>query len=529
MRRLPASAAALICAALLVSCSGGAAESTAADTKTDTVETVTEEQTEDNWNGPEDMGKKYYFSADGSDENSGECESEPWKNLSRLNGTILSAGDKVLLRRGDVWNERLEIRGKGSEEARIYVGPYGDGDGMPCISLSNSRDDIAVLCEDTTEGLCYIWIDGIDVRNSTLGVYFRFAKSTENRGIRVSNCRFTNINCPDLMNEALTDLSWLGAERAGLDGGGAYEYIWPAAINVGGRPPLPLSATEIPGVCAPSCVVSGIEICDCEFISCVVGVGANCYNYHYGMGENQFRGYTKNWKISRLRATGTMTVFNFDSCSFGYDGTEQSEYGIFEDIICTGGMEGFTMSAGTTLALFSSCCDLYIKNSRFSGCRNNGAPDGCGFDFERDDHNITLDSCVIDNNDGQGVLVMDTVLYDQVTKTESHTPNTDCAVINCLFYNNMRNVYNGNYKFDVLVFNRENENFTVSGNTFYYRRNTSGAASVRINRSNSNDLPAGAVKKGVICENNTLVCRENESDLPDIDALIEETFGRPYK
>ncbi len=520
---------AIICAAALFSCESGAPDPVGASTEkktekdtgkeTETVaKTVTEAICMTEKYDLNEGGRRFYFSSEGSDSDSGDSENSPWKSLSKLSGVTLRASDRVLLRRGDVFNERLVIRGKGEENAWIFVGAYGDPEKpAPCISLGGGRDDIAILCDDGKDGLGYIWIDGLQIGNSCLGIYFRFDQSTDNRGIRVTDCSFENINCPELMTEALTDVSFLAAEKAGLDnGGGAYEYIWPTAINIGGRPKLPLAAVKINGVCAPSTVVSDIEIERCTFDSCVIGVGANCYSYHYGMGENQFREYTKNWSVQDLYSKNTMTAFNFDACSFGYDGTENSRYGIFENIICDGGMENYTMSFGTTLALLSSCCDLYIKNSRFSGCKNNGRPDGCGFDFERDDHNITLDHCVIDNNEGQGVLVMDTVVYDQVSKTDVHTPNTGCKIINCLFYNNMTNVYNGNYKYDVLVFNRENTDFTVSDNTFCYRETTNGKASVRINKNG----PVGAVKKGFTIENNKTYSYKTRSDMPDIETLI---------
>ncbi len=519
--------AVFIFAAALFSCADfvqndtatGPTAATEKETETNTVTTETAaEQITEKYDLSED-GRRFYFSSDGSDENIGDSEDSPWKSLSKLSDITLSPADRVLLRRGDVFGERLVIKGKGEENAWIFVGAYGDPEKpAPLISLTGSRDDIAVLCDDRRDGLGYIWIDGLQIENTCLGIYFRFDQSTDNRGIRVTDCSFVNINCPELMEEALTDVGFLAAEKAGLDnGGGAYEYIWPTAINIGGRPKLPLAAVKINGVCAPSTVVSDIEIGNCTFDSCVIGVGANCYSYHYGMGENQFREYTKNWSVKDLYSKNTMTMFNFDACSFGYDGTEDSRYGLFENIICDGGMETYTMSFGTTLALFSSCCDLYIKNSRFSGCKNNGQPDGCGFDFERDDHNITLDHCIIDNNEGQGVLVMDTAVYDQVSKTEVRTPNTDCKIINCIFYNNMKNVYNGNYRYDVLVFNRENENFTVSDNVFYYREATAGKAKVKINRSG----PVGAVKTGLTIEKNKLYSYKTESDMPDLGTVIK--------
>ena len=496
-------------------------QTTANQEKTETEEEETEPVETRKYELSE-KGKRYYFAVDGDDINTGDSEEKPWKSLSKLEKITLNPGDRVLLHRGDTFNERLTVRGNGEADAWIYIGGYGEG-AKPRIALNNDKNDIAILCDDNKTGLNYIWIDGLETADSLLGIYFRYTESTDNRGVRVTNCRFDNINCPELMKEALSGVDFLGEKKADLDeNGGAYEYIWPTAINIGGRPPLPLASVTIKGVCAPATVVSNITVEDCEFYSTIVAVGANCYNYHYGTGENQFREYTKNWSVRNLYSKNTMTMFNFDACTFGYDGSEKSEYGIFENIICDSGMENYSMSAGTTLALFSSCCDLYVKNSRFSGCKNNGYPDGCGFDFERDDHNITLYNCVIDNNEGQGVLVMETVLYDQVSKTEQHTPSTNCKIINCLFYNNMKNVYGENYKYDVTVFNANNENFTVSDNVFYYREYTGGAAHVKINKANSKYSPVGTVKKGFIMDNNEMILCKDESELPDINALISD-------
>lgn len=521
MKRIRLTAALL--ALLLCSCTEIPADTEiTGDAENTTTVTVTEpeaDMTKEQRYELSDEGNRYYFSADGDDSADGKTAETAKKSLSFCDSLTLSPGDRILLRRGDVWHERLNVRGKGSAEAPVYVGSYGDG-GLPAprISLSCERDDIAILCEDPGTGLGHIIFDGVTVSDSHQGVYIR-STGGDNGNIAFYNCAFININCPELMTEALTDISWLGKPRAGLSGGGAYEYVWPAAVNVGGRPALPLSSVDLPGKCAPTTVFSCVTVEDCVFDGCVIAVGANCYNYHYGTGDHQFRAYTKNWRIKNVVCRNTMTALNFDSCDFGYDGTEDSEWGVFENIIYDGGMEGFTMAYGTTAALLSSCQNLYVRNSRFGGCKNGGYPDGCGFDFERDDHNVTLDHCVIDNNDGQGVLIMDTVMTDQVTGEQVHTPSTDCVIKNCVFYGNMKNVYNENYNFDILVFNRENEGISVSGCSFYYAEKTSGGASVRINRRGGKDSPAGQITRGVTLTDNEMHKYENRADFPAIDTI----------
>lgn len=489
-----------------------------------------------------DTGTAYYISSSlGSDANDGRSEETPWQSFAPIEAMDLCPGDRVLLRRGDVWHERLTVRGRGREDAWIFVGAYGDvSDPKPEISLQNGRDDIALLATDISVGgqagfgLDYIWIDNLQISHTLLGIYFRYDSSVGNKGVRVTNCSFTDINCPDLMAEAMTDVRFLTSVKGHLEdvqggrvvknAGGVAEYIWPTAINIGGRPQKPMADVTVPGVAEPATVVSEIELYRNAFESCVIAVGANCYNYHYGTGPNQCYTYTRDWRVCGLTATDTMTAISVDSADFGYTGTpddtSESRWGRWCHIQAESGMEDCTMSFGTTQALFSCCKNLYISHSSFSGCRNNGQPDGCGFDFERAVHNFTLDSCIIANNQGQGVLVMQTTMENQVTGQQVNTPNTGNVIQNCLFYNNMTSVCNDNYRYDVTVFNTDNQDFTVRGNHFYFRERTAGGAEVFINYLNRKSLtPVGPERAGFTVEDNTLV-RDNE--LPPLDNVLSE-------
>lgn len=468
-------------------------------------------------------GTTYYISSSlGNDQNDGLSEETPWRSFIPLYRMDLGPGDRVLLRRGDLWRERLTVRANGREDAWVFVGAYGDpADPKPEISLSNGRDDIGILASDISYngergfGLNYVWIDNITVSHSLLGIYFRYDSSTDNRGVRVTNCSFSDINCPDLMEEAMTDVSFLTEKKGNLedsDGGritmdgGVAEYIWPTAINIGGRPPLPLADVEVPGKAAPSNAVSDIELYQNEFDGCVIAVGANCYNYHYGTGPNQCYTYTRNWRVEGLVTRNTMTAVSIDSADFGYDGTPDSLWGRWSHIQTLGGMEDCTMSFGTTQALLSCCRNLYISHSSFSHCRNNGQADGCGFDFERGVHNVTLDSCIFANNQGQGILVMQTTMENQVTGQQVTTPNTGNRITGCLFYNNMTSVLNSNYRYDITVFNPNNEDFTVTDNAFYFREKTAGGAEEYINLGNRREfLPHGPERGGFTVSGSTMV------------------------
>ena len=111
-------------------------------------------------------------------------------------------------------------------------------------------------------------------------------------------------------------------------------------------------------------------------------------------------------------------------------------------------------------------------------------------------------------------------MENQVTGNQEFTPNTHNMIKNCLFYNNMTNVFNENYRYDITVFNPNNESFTVMDNTFYFREKTAGNATVNINDKISGKYrPVGPQTEGFSMGRNKMIC---SSDMPTLDEVIEE-------
>jgi len=73
-------------------------------------------------------GTTYYVSSSGgSDANSGTSTSTPWQTVGHVNGQTFAAGDSILFRRGDVWNESLIPPSSGSSGNPIAFDAYGTG------------------------------------------------------------------------------------------------------------------------------------------------------------------------------------------------------------------------------------------------------------------------------------------------------------------------------------------------------------------------------------------------------------------
>jgi hypothetical protein len=70
----------------------------------------------------------YYVSSSvGSDLNNGTSVTTPWQTIRHVNGQTFSAGDSILFKRGDVWNESLATSSSGVSGNPIAFDAYGTG------------------------------------------------------------------------------------------------------------------------------------------------------------------------------------------------------------------------------------------------------------------------------------------------------------------------------------------------------------------------------------------------------------------
>ncbi|MEW6515575.1 MAG: right-handed parallel beta-helix repeat-containing protein [candidate division FCPU426 bacterium] len=79
----------------------------------------------------------YVDSVAGNDGNSGTDSGAPWKTLYQIEIVTFQAGDRILLKRGSVWREYLDIRSSGAAGNPVVFGAYGSGS-LPVISGANT-------------------------------------------------------------------------------------------------------------------------------------------------------------------------------------------------------------------------------------------------------------------------------------------------------------------------------------------------------------------------------------------------------
>ena len=74
------------------------------------------------------QGTAYYIDAgDGDDGNDGKTEETAWKSFDRVNAKTFLPGDKILLKADGIWNQPLNPKGSGQEDAPITIDMYGEG------------------------------------------------------------------------------------------------------------------------------------------------------------------------------------------------------------------------------------------------------------------------------------------------------------------------------------------------------------------------------------------------------------------
>ncbi len=378
-------------------------------------------------------GTYYIDATNGSDIASGLTEADAWRSFDNVNKTVLSAGTKILLKNGSIWNQRLEIRGSGTSTNWIEVDSYGANSSKPKISLTNNPNDIGILiCDlDKTSGITksqpisYIKIQNMEIANTRLGIYYRCVTGTTNMGFKVNNITFNNINCDPVMTAVNTAsdknaeiTTQLFAAKGNLEtinnstGGGVREYIFPAGIFVGG---ITFPGQTISG--NNTTVLSEWEVSNCQFNEAMAGVMSVFYwPANNNDGADIWQQLVNKVKLTNITSTGIVNgVIALDCVNGGAimdaNGVMQPDangWGVFKNVNVTMGASApyRTWPNGTTGVILSSCKNMLVDSCEFSDLLNQGNPDGCGFDFETNCDNITLQNTKFFNNDGHSILLM---------------------------------------------------------------------------------------------------------------------------
>lgn len=367
----------------------------------------------------------YISSTSGSDFNSGRSPSQPWATFTNLYDLTLGPGSSVLLKRGDTWNQsQLRLTGKGAPGNPITLTAYGEGP-SPVITGLNRTNAACVVWENPS----HVRINSLHCKDAKVGLYLRFTGGNtdgtgpmfHNRDVHVTACHLQNMNAV-----------W-SAPDGSITVQPPYELSWGAGIWLGGNIPAP------PGGPWPSeftLILDDFSVTHCGFENCSTGLGLNFYY------PSIYRSRFTNFRFEDSWVTGCE---NGSFALFYVDG------GAVRRVDTWRGGTGF-YATGTTGGFIQHSRNVVIENCEFAGNPRNGTGnDGCGFDYEGNTENVWFINNVIHDNDGSGMLLINSGGGNSAFLMNSNT-----------FWNNCRNPKDSS---------QNNELRASSGNTGSFSNN----------------------------------------------------------
>lgn len=312
----------------------------------------------------------YVSNSEGNDSNDGSSETTAIKTLSKASEVELLPGDRLLLKSGDVWeNEKLLLQHSGTAEFPIVISSYGMGD-KPHIK-PNYKEYYGIRIVNVAG----YEISNIEISNVIGGIVIWEENTYNHQYLKITNCYFHDMtdqgrgvpsNIPDL-------LYGMGISIAGSD-------------NYGGKT-----------------LLSDIFIENCQFDKCDVGIEV------IGRDHDEIRRWSEHShnKISRF---AFMNV-NIKDCKImrSYRSGGVMLYcitgGKAENVMVDQtGYNGVGMWWGVCAFQVARVSDYLIENCIFQNTIKGTSPDGQGFDWEADNHNVIVKNCRFLNNDGPATL-----------------------------------------------------------------------------------------------------------------------------
>ena len=152
----------------------------------------------------------YYFSSStGNDSNIGN-EANPFQTTSKLNSLVLTAGDKIMFKKGDTFVGQIIVSYSGNLGSPIIYDSYGTGD-LPILTASNGSNGIAdPLSTIKIIGKQYLEFHNLQIENerfdtksgvpddTSYGIYYLSYKTVPVSGnpedaVLTQNLKFTNL------------------------------------------------------------------------------------------------------------------------------------------------------------------------------------------------------------------------------------------------------------------------------------------------------------------------------------------------
>lgn len=298
-------------------------------------------------------GTAYYIdSTDGENANAGTSPDAPWRDFTNINGKTLGPGERLLIKRGSVINQELQVFACGTADSWVEIGPYGTGP-RPIIRRNwDIRDRCALILDPD-----YLRIHGLVVTCAGKGLIVSYTKSGH-AGLLIEDCIASHIEgmyLPD--NHGIPEWNGLwGAPGDGCRSAGI------AIVGASGR---------------------DMTIRDCEMFHTSQGFRVSQYGERAVIDRVFCHGcYAHNTSPHPVLIGGTLVQNSVFDASGGH--ASRGTMGIM-----LGGPKGLT-----------------FRNCTFRNIPDSGSHDQGGIDFEAGGDGCLIDGCTFENNAGAGIEVL---------------------------------------------------------------------------------------------------------------------------
>ena len=304
------------------------------------------------WNPPVEPTRTYHVdSTDGDDTRDGLTPATAWRSFANVTNLTLHPGERLLLKRGSVFNEELRLSAHGSAENWAEIGAYGEG-GRPQIRRNRHINERCGVILDPV----YLVVRDLIFCNAGSG--FSIVCDAPGTGhVLVERClahhiegmyRFNSHGIPEWRDE-------------------------PGAAGRGGRSC---------GIWAGGNRSRDVVMRDCESYQCSSGFSVNgldtfvtrmfCHdNYAHNTSPHPYNCASRSW----------MTDCLFDA-------------------------SGWHAAAGTMGVMLANNCGYIIRGCHFINQPDSGSPDQGGIDFEAGGENCLVEECTFRNNAGAAIEVL---------------------------------------------------------------------------------------------------------------------------
>lgn len=297
----------------------------------------------------------YYVDAvAGRNDNTGLSPRSPWEDFSHINGKTLKAGDQLLIKRGSVINQELQISASGTANQWVEIGAYGKG-ARPVIRRNWDIADRCALVTDPD----FLCIRGLAFSHAGKGLVVHYA-TPGHGGLIIEDCVAHHIEgiyrewtiCSGIPE-------WRGYVTQGDDGLQAS-----AGIAVTGQ-------------------ARDITVRDCDL-------------------------FQTSWGFWITGERVTLDRVYVHHCYTFNSSPHPALIGLKDALVqnCVFDSSGYHACAGTMGIMVGNPRNLTFRNCTFRNQPDSGCDDEGGMDFENSGDGCLVDNCTFENNAGAGIEVL---------------------------------------------------------------------------------------------------------------------------